>query len=152
MRKTKEYNESLSVESEKASRAARKPVNLVKGFKPVTITVDNTMTNKPFYRVKYPLPDLKQGHRYRVSVFVKAENVVPCKARGGVQCTPWTDESMNLGHSFPSSGATGTFDWVHFCREYQVPNTDKFKPSVDLRVFFATGTAHFDGLLVEEVK
>ena len=28
----------------------------------------------------------------------------------------------------------------------------EFKPEVDLRMFFATGTAHFDGLLVEEIK
>ena len=26
-----------------------------------------------------------------------------------------------------------------------------FRPEIDLRVFFATGTAHFDGLVVEEL-
>ena len=28
----------------------------------------------------------------------------------------------------------------------------EFKPEIDLRVFFATGTAYFDELVVEEVK
>ena len=153
MGKAKEYCASLSVEREKAARAARSPVNLVEGFKPVTITVDNTMTNKPFYRVKYPVP-LRQGHRYRISFFAKGENVRPYASRGGVQGIPWADESADVGKSFPRAGATGTFDWVHFVAEYQVPKTgiENFKPEVDLRLFRATGTVHFDGLLVEELK
>ena len=153
MGKAKEYCASLSVEREKAARAARSPLNLVEGFKPVTITVDNTMTNKPFYRVKYPVP-LRQGHRYRISFFAKGENVRPYASRGGVQGIPWADEAADVGKSFPRAGATGTFDWVHFVAEYQVPKTgiENFKPEVDLRLFRATGTVHFDGLLVEELK
>ena len=153
MGKAKEYCASLSVEREKAARAARSPLNLVEGFKPVTITVDNTMTNKPFYRVKYPVP-LRQGHRYRISFFAKGENVRPYAPRGGVQGVPWADEAWNAGKSFPGAGATGTFDWVHFVTEYYVPKSGivNFKPEVDLRLFFATGTVHFDGLLVEELK
>ena len=51
-------------------------------------------------------------------------------------------------------GASGTFDWVHLEREFYIPKTGvaHFKPEVDLRVFYATGTVHFDGLLVEEIK
>ena len=153
MDKAKEYCENLSVEREKAARAARNPVNLVENFKPVTITVDNSMTNKPFYCVKYPIP-LRQGCFYRISFFAKGENVRPYASRGGVQGIPWADEAMNVGTSFPRNGATGSFDWVHFVTEYYVPITGivNFKPEVDLRLFFATGTVHFDGLLVEEVK
>ena len=140
--------------SGKAARAARNPVNLVEGFKPVTITVDNTMTNQPFYRVKYPVP-LRQGHRYRISFFAKGENVRPYAPRGGVQGVAWADEAADAGKSFPGAGATGTFDWAHFEKnDYYVPKSgiENFKPEVDLRLFFATGTVHFDGLLVEELK
>ena len=152
-RHSREYIDGLSVEREKAARAARNPVNLVAGFRPVTITVDNTMTNKPFHCVKYPVP-LRQGHRYRISFFAKGENVRPYAPRGGVQGVPWADEAWNAGKSFPGAGATGTFDWVHFVTEYHVPKSGivNFKPEVDLRLFFATGTVHFDGLLVEELK
>ena len=152
-RHAREYCENLSVESEKASRAARKPVNLVEGFKPVAITADNTMTNEPFHRVKYQLP-LKQGHRYRASVFVKGEDVRPYARRGGVQGVLWWDEAADAGRCFPRVGVTGSFDWVHFAGEFYIPKNGvkDFKPELDLRLFFATGTAHFDGLLVEEVK
>lgn len=151
---SRKYNESISVDREKASRAARKPVNLVDGFKPVTITVDNTMTNKPFRRVKFRLSDLKQGHRYRLSLFIKGEDIVPLASRGGAQGIVWADESIDEGRSYPRSGATGTFDWMHFEGEYTVPEKrlKEFKPEVHVRMFRATGTAHFDGLLVEEVK
>ena len=153
-RHSREYVENLSVEREKSSRASRNLVNLVDGFKPVTITVDSTMTNKPFHCVKYPLPQVKQGHRYRVSFFAKGEDVRPYASRGGVQGVAWADESADAGKSFPVAGAAGTFDWAHFEHVYYVPKTgiENFKPEVDLRLYFATGTAHFDGLLVEEVK
>ena len=52
------------------------------------------------------------------------------------------------------AGATGTFDWAHFEKEHYVPKSGivNFKPEVDLRLYFATGTVHFGGLLVEELK
>ena len=51
-------------------------------------------------------------------------------------------------------GLEGTFDWIHQTMEVYVPKSlsCEFKPEIDLRVFFATGTAHFDELVVEEVK
>ena len=152
---SKEYMEGLSVERERAARAVRNPINLVKDFKPVTITVDNTMTNKPFHRVKYPVPQMRQGRKYRVSYFVKGENVqLNLNVRqGGVQAVPWGNENIDRGWSFPKPGATGTFDWVHFSREFEIPEDIKgFRPEVDLRIFQSTGTVHFDGLLVEEVR
>lgn len=153
-RHSRGYAESLSVEREKASRAVRRPVNLVKEFKPVTITVDATMTNKPFHCVKYALPLVQQGHRYRVSFFAKGENVRAHERRGGVQGILWWDEAADAGKSFPRVGASGTFDWVHLERDFYIPKTGvaHFKPEVDLRMFYATGTVHFDGLLVEEIK
>ena len=51
-------------------------------------------------------------------------------------------------------GLEGTFDWIHQTMEVYVPKSlsCEFKPETDLRVFFATGTAYFDELVVEEVK
>ena len=45
------------------------------------------------------------------------------------------------------------FDWLHQTAEVYVPKSLScdFRPEIDLRVFFATGTAHFDGLVVEEL-
>jgi hypothetical protein len=154
MRQSKGNCDSLSVEREKAARAARNPVNLVEGFKPVTITVDATMTNKPFHCVKCKVPLARQGRHYRISFFAKGEGVRAHERRGGVQGIMWADEAADKGKSFPRVGATGTFDWTHFCNEYYVPKSgvENFRPEVALRMFYATGTVHFDGLLVEEVK
>ena len=154
-RNSREYVKGLSVEREKAARAARNPINLVKDFKPVVITVDGTMTNRHFHRVKHPVPQMRQGHRYRVSCFFKGENIrlYPWARLGGMQVTPWGDESADLGWSFPKPGLTGTFGWSHFSTEVTIPEKIKnFRPEVDLRMFRATGTAHFDGLLVEEIE
>ena len=89
-----------------------------------------------------------------MSLFIKGENIVPLESGGGAQGIVWADESIDKGRGYPRSKASGTFDWMHFEGEYTVPEEGlkKFKPEVHVRMFRATGTAHFDGLLVEEVK
>ena len=54
----------------------------------------------------------------------------------------------------PKAGLTGTFDWIHQTETVYIPKKlpCDFKPEIDLRMFFATGTAHFDGLILEEVN
>ena len=143
--------DDLSVEREKAHRAANPPRSLIAGFRPVTLSADLSMTNKPFYAVKYPL-DLKPGRNYRVSYFVKGEKIVPYAKRGGAQAVVWFDESGDNGRATPRIGFDGTFDWIHNSYEFHVPANPPaaFRPEVDLRLFQATGTATFDGLIVEE--
>ncbi len=150
----RDYNENLSKEREKARREANPPKSILGEVAPETITVDKSMMDKPFHVVKYPAPELKQGKKYRISYFVKGENLKPYNRRGGAQAVVWFNEEADRAKVVPNVGLEGTFDWLHQSAEIVVPKylPCEFKPEIDLRVFFATGTAHFDGLLVEEVK
>ena len=153
VRRSQEYNDSVSVEMEKARRAAHPPKSVVVGgFKPVAITVDKSMTDKPFHAVKFAA-DIKQGRKYRISYFVKGESIVPRKNGAGAQLVVWFNEAEDRARLVPKAGLTGTFDWIHQTAVGCVPKNlpCEFKPEIDLRMFFATGTVHFDGLIVEEI-
>lgn len=147
------YGMNLSVERENARRTANPPKSVVVGdVKPVTITVDKSMTDKPFFAVKFSA-DLKRGRKYRASYFVKGENLKPYQRRGGAQAVVWFNEAADRANVVPNVGLEGTFDWVHQSAEFTVPKwlPCEFKPEIDLRVFYATGTAQFSGLVVEEI-
>lgn len=147
------FVEGLSVETEKARRAANPPVSVVCDFKPVTITEDSVVSDRPFKAVKFAA-DLKPGKRYRISYFVKGENVRPHAKRGGAQAVVWQDESADRGRTYPASGFSGTFDWIHCAEEFHIPRRvpEGYRPEVDVRLIHATGTAQFDGLIVEEIR
>ena len=150
---TREYNAGLSVAKEKARRAANPPRSVVVGFKPTTITVAKAETDKPFKAVKFAA-NLKPGRWYRISYFVKGEKISPHAKRGGANAVVWQNEEADKGKVFPKVGLDGTFDWVHQSGEFRVPKKlpFDFRPEVDVRIFRATGTAHFDGLVVEEIR
>lgn len=153
VRRSHDYNANLSVERERARRASNPPKSVIVGDAgPVTITVDQSMTNKPFHAVKFAA-DLKQGKKYRISYFLKGENIKPYQRRGGAQAVVWFNESEDRAKVVPNAGLEGTFDWIHQSAEVYVPKKlpCDFKPEIDLRVFLATGTVRFDGLIVEEV-
>ena len=97
--------------------------------------------------------DLKPGKRYRISYFVKGEGIRALSRRGGAQAVVWFNEAADVAKVVPNVGLDGTFDWVCQTAEVAVPAKLRcdFRPEVDLRMFFATGTAYFDGLLVEEL-
>ena len=146
------YAEGISVEAEKARRAANPKPSLVPDFRPVTITVPAGPLKKPFEAVKYPIRTVP-GRRYRVSYFVKGENVVPQGARGGAQAVAWRSEAKDRGTVIPPVGYSGTFDWIHCSGVFQAPFKpgSEYRPEVDLRLHTATGTVSFDGLVVEEL-
>ena len=149
---TRTYNASLSVAVEKARRAANPKESLVVDFKPTTITVGKGETSKPFKAVKFAAK-LTPGKWYRISYFVKGEGIAPYAKRGGANAVVWKNEAMDKGSVFPMVGLDGTFDWVHQSGEFRVPKNfpGEYRPEVDVRLFFATGTVHFDGLIVEEI-
>lgn len=154
VRRSQEYNYSISVEREKARRAENPPKSVIVGeVKPVTMAVDRSMTDKPFHAVKFSA-DMKQGKKYRISYFVKGENIVPRKNGGGAQAVVWFNEADDRARVVPKAGLTGTFDWIHQTETVYIPKKlpCEFKPEIDLRMFFATGTAHFDGLILEEIN
>lgn len=149
-----DYVKNLSVEREKARRASNPPRSVVVACaNPVKIAVDTSMTDKPFHAVKFAA-NLQQGKRYRISYFVRGEGIKPYNRRGGAQTVVWFNEAADRAVVVPNVGLDGTFNWVHQSAEFSVPKwlPCDFRPEVDLRVFFATGTAFFDGLVVEEVS
>jgi len=150
---TRAYNAGLSVETEKARRLANPPKSVVIGFKPTTITVGKDETEKPFKAVKFAA-DLKPGKWYRISYYVKGEGIAPHAKRGGANAVVWRNEGLDKGSVYPKVGLDGTFDWVHQSGEFRILNKlpHEFKPEVDVRLFYATGTAHFADLIVEEIK
>ena len=150
---TREYNAGLSVAAEKARRAANPPKSVVVDFKPTTITVGKDETGRPFKAVKFAA-DLKPGKWYRISYYVKGEGIAPYAKRGGANAVVWQNEEVDKGSVYPVVGLEGTFDWVHQSGEFRIQRkrTFEFKPEVDVRLIHATGTVHFDGLVVEEIK
>ena len=152
VKRSEAYNASLSVEDERARRKANPPKSVLKKAAPVTIAVDHSMTNSPFHVKKFNA-DMKQGKKYRISYFVKGENIAAYKRRGGAQAVVWFNEKADRAKVVPGVGLEGTFDWIHQTAEIYVPKKlpCDFKPEVDLRLFLATGAAHFDGLIVEEL-
>ena len=150
---SRDYNDNLSVEREMARRKANPPRSVISGeVKPVKIAVDKTMTDKPFHAVKFSA-GLKRGGKYRISYFVKGENIEPYRRRGGAQAVVWWNEAADRAKVVPNVGLEGTFDWVHQSAEFTVPKwlPCEFKPEIDLRLFFATGTVKFAELAVEEL-
>ena len=142
------------VEDERGRRAERSPANLIGDFKPVTIFVPAFDKKSPSKTVNYKV-DLRPGKTYRLSYFMKGENVVPQKVRAaGAQAVIWDAAIAGKGQCVPRLGFAGTFDWVHVAETFKTSPkpTGVVKPSVDLRLFFASGTVQFDGLLLEEVK
>ena len=152
-RRAAKMAEELSVEKELARRAADRPVNLVKDSRPLTITVDAADPNVPFKAVPVPV-DLEPGGNYRLSFFVRGTNIAPFAKRGGAQAVLWWNEAEDKGMAVPKVGIAGTFDRIHQSVEFHVPKHAPFeiRPALALRLFFATGTVVFDGVLVERIK
>ena len=150
---TRAYNAGLSVEAEKARRLANPPKSVVIGFKPTTVMVGKDEIDKPFKAVKFAA-GLKPGKWYRISYYVKGEGIAPHAKRGGANAVVWRNEALDKGSVYPKVGLDGTFDWVHQSGEFRIPRSlpHEFKPEVDVRLFHATGTAHFSDLIVEEIK
>lgn len=153
LRKVRAYSVD-GVADERRRRREHPPVNLIRGFKPVTISRTAYDRKKPSKTVNYKV-DLKPGRTYRLSFFMKGENIVPQIPRGsGAQAVIWDAAIAGKGECLPKIGFTGTFDRVHCSGVFKTARrpTGDVKPSIDLRLFFATGTVEFDGLVLEEVK
>ena len=93
---------------------------------------------------------LKRNARYRLSFFVKGENIVPVKKGGGAGVT-LCDAFNNW---FPkTAGIVGTFDWMHQSFEFKTDPeaNDRCLSYIYLRLTLANGTAWFDGVRIEEL-
>ena len=94
---------------------------------------------------------MKPNTRYRLSFFVKCENVKTVKRDAGVTLC-FHD---NIDRAAPAGGfITGSTDWVHVSVEFlSKKNTNIASLAFVLpRITNATGKAWFDGILIEELK
>jgi len=93
---------------------------------------------------------LKPNTRYRLSCFVKADNVLPYN-RGGIYI-----EINNGVKNWAESGKggrrlSGTTDWMYHEMELKTIDTISPKAFICLRIANASGEAWFDGVRLEEI-
>jgi len=97
------------------------------------------------------LPDLKPNTRYRLSFFLRLDNLQGPRGKGGAGVTLM--DACN--HSFPQrTSLSGTMDWRHFQYDFTThPETNQKKKSyIRLRLSKGcTGTAWFDGVRLFEI-
>lgn len=116
------------------------------------ISLEPTMTNRPVTCVTFPIA-VECGKTYRLSFFMRGENVRGRSRKSGANAEFWLDEARDNGVSIPRPYMTGTFDWIHQSGLVKIP-ADFKEPSasVTLRMIFATGTVWFAAPLAEEVR
>jgi len=91
---------------------------------------------------------LKPNTRYRLSYFVRYENVRPVQHAGGVSACLCDLEDV----AYPENCLQGTTDWIR--QAFIFTTSDKSRserPYLRLRLSLAVGTVWFDGVRLEEV-
>ena len=95
---------------------------------------------------------LKPSTRYRLSYFVKLDNVVPLKGRGGVAVAVF--EGDGSYRFFPERKLRGTIPWIRQSFTFETgPAADgnKERQHIRLALSVACGEARFDGVCLEEL-
>jgi len=98
------------------------------------------------------LPDIKPNTRYRLTYFVKTENVEPRAMYGG-----GGGVAVNINDDrnrwFPSGNMfAGTMDWIFQRFEFTSgPDVEKHRSYFWLHRLYASGTAWFDDVRLEEI-
>ena len=98
---------------------------------------------------QYSVGHLKPDQKYRISLFVKLENVVSRGKGGGFGMRVWDDKNV----WFPERRITGTTDWIH--QEYTFtagPKCDQCGNTCTYYLWNATGTLWVAGARFEEVE
>ena len=91
---------------------------------------------------------LKPGARYRISFFVRLQDIVPTKADGGVCMRVWCDHNS----FFPANPLTGTTDWIHQSFEFVAgPKSSACQNEYMVYCRNATGTVEYADLRLEEL-
>ena len=94
------------------------------------------------------LPQLKPNTRYRITFYVKLENVVPHGA-GGVISTCFDQ----VNRWYPAGPLTGTMPWTKQCNEIVTgPETNRKYPSYfNITLRNASGRAWVDHIRIYEI-
>ena len=92
---------------------------------------------------------LKPNTRYRISYFLKYENVVPVNSDAGVAVN--VDYKFRYGWMNPNIPFIGSHDWMY--QEFVIDTAARptHRSRLNLQLIGATGTAWFDGFRMEEV-
>ena len=96
---------------------------------------------------------LKPNRRYRLSYYLKLDNVVPLKGEGGVSARIWDDKNVWFPGPRDGQPFVGTTDWIAQSYEFTSGSeTNVEHPSylsIDIRQ--ATGTVWIDDVRLDEV-
>lgn len=97
---------------------------------------------------------LKPNCRYRLSYYLKLDNVMPLRRSGGVSARIWDDKNVWFPDAKDGQPFVGTTDWIAQSYEFTSgPETNVQKPSylsIDIRQ--ATGTVWVDDVRLDEVR
>ena len=96
---------------------------------------------------------LKPGTRYRLSFFVKLDNVSPLKRGGGVIANVWDEKNLWFPSAADGGPLTGTTGWIAQSYEFTSgPKTnDGCKSYMGFLIWQATGTIWIDDVRLEEL-
>jgi hypothetical protein len=127
----------------------------VRGSGSVKIVIDNPKGGGIYRMLNKGKERLKPNTKYRLSYFVRFENVMPTMKGGGVYSNVWT-EGQNWYPTHPF-GHTGSADWIYqeqtfVSREEKGLYGGYDNCSISLCLLNATGTVWFDDVRLEEVK
>ena len=170
-KRAKSYHDAISVDVERARRAADKNAKVIvdsgvewKGWAIPKSAVREgsalkvTSTEKNLY-VGFTLKDasaLKPNTTYRLSYFVKTENLKRLGSGGGACMEVEQFGSKYTAKRKPEGNYWhDTMDWIHQSMEFTTRDDvgkEGYKASLWLRIFNCKGTAWFDGVRLEEVK
>ena len=94
---------------------------------------------------------LKPNTKYRISYFIKCDNLDKYLMNGGLYIQWWDNRYRWVPKTVPLAGNTG---WMHQSFEMSTPGKfDDFKPhSVQIFITGCIGSAYIDDLLIEEVS
>jgi hypothetical protein len=96
------------------------------------------------------LPALKPNTKYKLTFYVKIDDIKPVSPRGGVRVNIWDDKNC----WFPDNSLTGTMPWTRLGFEFTTgPKTNDGKNNSYLKLLIlkAEGTAWFDDVKLREV-
>ena len=102
---------------------------------------------------------LEPSAKYRLSYFVKCDDVQPLFCGGGVSAAvrPAGADGRNVSEwTFPAhmNFLSGTTDWIPqvFTFETDASGSDRFEAVVLIQVRYASGTAHFDDVRLDRLS
>ncbi|MGN0870190.1 MAG: DUF4838 domain-containing protein [Victivallales bacterium] len=119
-------------------------------FGPQSLKISNTNVQDKFvFAVTQTALKIKPNTKYRISYFVRLENIVPLDdSRGGVCIIVMNTKN----YWFPQSKLIGTLPWLKQSFEFtSAPETNPKRTYIKPAMVQCTGTVWFDGITLEEI-